>query len=155
MDAKYKDDRVWLGSSDADGEWPVAFHGTKSNAVKSIASEGLLVGKIVRDVMLDEAIKQKGEPANKPGLYVATHCNGGSHPRYTEQFDVQIPPAEMESFQVVFQCRVRPDAYTRHTSPVYVGEAWRLVEPGDIRPYGILLKDKSTKVQFEEEAKWK
>ena len=94
VDTKYKDDPVWLGSSNASGEWPAAFHGTKSQAVKSITDKGLLVGAIERDRMLPEAIQQKGEAVNRPGLYVATHCNGGSHPLYTELFDVQIPPGE-------------------------------------------------------------
>jgi hypothetical protein len=102
--------------------------------------------------MLDEAIAQKGDAVNRPGLYVATQCNGGSHPYYTEKFEVPKPSGDSESFQVVFQCRVRPGSYTTHTAPVKIGEAWRVVDPEAVRPYGILLKNTSIKVPFEEEA---
>jgi hypothetical protein len=151
VDKKYKDGEVWLGSSNKKGEWPVAFHGTRSLAVKSIADKGLLTGNVVRDRMLKEAIEQKGEAVNRPGLYVATHCNGGSHPYYTEKFEVPTPAGEIEAFQVVFQCRVRPGSYTVHTAPVMIGEAWRVVDPEDVRPYGILLKNTNLKVPFEED----
>ena len=129
VDNKFKDGVVWLGSSNAPGEWPVAFHGTKSVAVKNITDQGLLTGKTIRDAMLSEAIEQKGETVNRPGLYVATHCNGGSHPAYTEKFNVSTPSGKTETFHVVFQCRVRPGSYTTHTIPVSVGEAWRIVDP--------------------------
>jgi len=151
VDKKYKDGSVWLGSSNAPGEWPVAFHGTNSKAVRNISDKGLLTSSVVRDRMLKEAINQKGEEVNRPGLYVATHCNGGSHPYYTEKFDVQTPAEKTKTFQVVFQCRVRPDSYTIHTAPVKVGEAWRVVDPEAVRPYGILLKNTDIKVEFEED----
>ena len=149
IDKKYQDTSAWLGSINAHGEWPVAFHGTRSTAVRNIADHGLLTGKIVRDAMLTEAISQKGEEVNLPGLYVATHCNGGSHPLYTENFNIDVPPNDIESFAVVFQCRVRPDSYTTHTAPVCTGEAWRIVDPTAIRPYGILLKNSSIKVPYQ------
>jgi hypothetical protein len=151
VDKKYNDGSVWLGSTNAEGEWPVAFHGTRSLVVRSIADKGLLTGSVVRDRMLAEAIAQKGEQVNRPGLYVATHCNGGSHPYYTEKFEVPIPTGKTESFQVVFQCRVRPDSYTIHTEPVKVGKAWRVVDPEAVRPYGILLKNTDVKVEYEED----
>lgn len=99
--------------------------------------------------MLTEAVQQKGEAVNRPGLYVATHCNGGSHPQYTEKFNVSTPSGNIETFHVVFQCRVRPDSYTVHTTPVKEGVAWRIVDPTAIRPYGILLKSTSIKVKYE------
>lgn len=91
--------------------------------------------------MRTDAIQQKGQDFNKPGLYVATHCNGGAHPDYTEPFPVQSSPENIDNFRVVFQCRVRPDSFTTHTSPVTTGEAWRFVDPYAIRPYGILVKN--------------
>lgn len=151
VDNKFKDGVVWLGSSDAPGEWPAAFHGTKSLAVKGITDQGLLTTTIVRDRMLEEAITQKGPAVNRPGVYAATHCNGGSHPYYTEKFDVPVPNGKTKTFHVVFQCRVRPDSYTTHTAPVMVGSAWRMVDPTAVRPYGILLKNTDIKVPFEEE----
>jgi hypothetical protein len=87
----------------------------------------------------------------RAGLYVATHCNGGSHPFYTEKFDVQTPAGETETFHVVFQSQVRPDSYTHHTAPVMADEAWRVVDPEAVRPYGILLKNTNVKVPYEED----
>jgi hypothetical protein len=91
------------------------------------------------DAMMEEAIEQIGEEANRPGLYVATHCNGGSD-IYTQPFTVTAFPGKSEQFRIVFQCRVEPGKFTTHTSPVNVGEAWRIVDPKAVRPYGILLK---------------
>ncbi|UJR19776.1 hypothetical protein I4U23_022910 [Adineta vaga] len=141
VDDKYQDEPKWLGSINGPGEWPVAFHGTQSLAVKGIAELGLLTSSIKRDAMLDEAIQQKGQEVNRPGLYVATRCNGGSYPQYTNKFEVNISAEKIETFEVVFQCRVRPNSYTIHKRPVKVGEAWRIVDPTAVRPYGILLKN--------------
>jgi hypothetical protein len=117
--------------------------------VKGIADQGLLVSAAKTDLMMNDAIAQKGELANRPGLYVTTHCNGGSHPTYTTKFDVKTSPKKTETYQVVFQCRVQPDSYSIHKGPVKVGEAWRIVDPTAVRSYGILLKNINTKVQNE------
>lgn len=135
---KYPDDKLWLGSSNVDGEWAVAFHGTKAGAVKGIKAEGLLVTKV--DLKRDDAVKKGGAKYDKPGLYVATHCNGGAHPQYTTPFDVKSSPDATETYRIVFQCRVKPDTYTIHRSPVIKGHAWRFVDPEAVRPYGILVK---------------
>ena len=129
---KYPNDKLWLRKDNVDGEWPVAFHGTHGGAVKGITKQGLLITKA--DAMRKEAVDQKGEDFDKPGLYVATHCDGGAHPAYTKKFTVQSTKEKIETFRVVFQCRVKPDAYTVHTSPVSKGEAWRFVDPEAIRP---------------------
>lgn len=137
---KYKDDNsVWLGSSNADGEWPAAFHGTHSGAVSNISKMGLSTGTAKRDAMEQEAIQQLGETAKGTGLYLATLCNGGSHPQYTQPFTVTTND-KIEKFCVVFQCRVRPNSYSVHTRCVKEGKAWRVVDPTAIRPYGLLLK---------------
>ncbi|CAF3588012.1 unnamed protein product [Rotaria sp. Silwood1] len=137
---KYDKDVTWIGCINAEGEWPVAFHGTHSGAVSSIVQRGLSPGAAKTDVMIGEAIEQIDEEANRPGLYVATHCEGGSYPQYTVPFTVTTFPDKSEQFSMVFQCRVQPGKFTTHTSPVSVGEAWRIVDPNSIRPYGILLK---------------
>ncbi|CAF5160321.1 unnamed protein product [Rotaria sp. Silwood1] len=80
-----------------------------------------------------------GAEANRPGLYVPTHCDGGAK-IYTEPFTVTPYPDKTESFRIVFQCRVKPEKFTVHKSPVIDGNAWRYVDPSSIRPYGILLK---------------
>ena len=139
---KFPDDKLWLGSSNVDGEWAVAFHGTKGEAVKGIVEKGLLITKI--DAMRTEAVEKKGKYFDKPGLYVATHCTGGAHPWYTTPFQIEQSPDTFEKFRVVFQCRVKPDVYTVHRSPVDKGRAWRFVDPEYIRPYGILVKNEET-----------
>ena len=148
---KYGDDRNWIGRVNAEGEWPVAYHGTKKEAVSGIVKQGLLPGVVGRDAMLDEAIAQMGEEAKQPGLYVATHCNGGSYPQYTTPFTVITFPGKSEQFSIVFQCRVQPSKFTTHTTPVEKGEAWRTVDRFAIRPYGILLKKEQEKEEEEEE----
>lgn len=137
---KYGNDTTWIGRVNANGEWPVAFHGTRYDAVRGIVQDGLSPGTTKRDAMIDEAIAQIGEEAKQPGLYVATHCNDGSYPQYTTPFTVTTFPGKTERFSIVFQCRVEPGKYTTHTVPVKKGQAWRIVDPNSIRPYGILLK---------------
>ncbi|CAF4364343.1 unnamed protein product, partial [Rotaria sp. Silwood2] len=63
---KYEKDPKWLGQSNTEGEWPVAYHGTKSWAVASIVQQGLMTGAVKVDVMRPEAIQQMGEEANSP-----------------------------------------------------------------------------------------
>jgi hypothetical protein len=139
---KYEGDSVWLGHNNISGEWPVAFHGTHPTAVTKIAERGLSIGAAKRDLMMEEAIQQKGPTMNRAGLYLATHCNGGSD-GYATTFQVKTGD-KAETFQVVFQCRVEPDSFTIHTSCVRVGHGWRVVDPTAVRPYGLLLKKKDT-----------
>ncbi|CAF4027981.1 unnamed protein product [Adineta steineri] len=138
---KYPDDKLWIGSNNTDGEFAVAYHGTHAGAVQGIKEKGLLITNF--DAMRSEAVIQKGEEFDKPGLYVATHCTGGSHPAYTQPFTIQSSQNKSETFRVVFQCRVKPNEYTVHTSPVTRGQAWRFVDPNAIRPYGILVKNEA------------
>lgn len=149
VEDKYQSDELWLGDTNAEGEWPVAFHGTNANAVSGIVQHGLLPSAVKTDAMLNEAIEQIGEEADQPGLYVATHCNGGSD-MYTNPFTVTAYPGKSEQFRIVFQCRVQPGKFTTHTSPVDVGEAWRIVDPKAVRPYGILLKKENSGESVEE-----
>jgi hypothetical protein len=141
---KYGSENVWLGSSNSDGEWPVAFHGTHSGAVSGIIQDGLSAGTAKRDLMQPEAIQQLGPAAKGIGLYLATHCNGGSYPQYTHPFTVSTGD-KTENYCVVFQCRVRPKSFSVHTGCVKTGKAWRVIDPTAIRPYGLLLKKEETK----------
>lgn len=143
VDNKFDNDTLWLGCINRPGEWPVAFHGTCAEAVTGIVQHGLLPSAVKVDAMRDEAIEQIGDEADRPGLYVATHCNGGSD-LYTRVFTVTTFPGKSEQFRIVFQCRVQPGKYTTHKSPVKEGEAWRIVDPKAVRPYGILLKKETS-----------
>jgi hypothetical protein len=137
---KFPGGNVWLDSNNVAGEWAAAFHGTKVEIVKSMNQDDFPTREIVKDRMREEAVEQRGTEFDKPGLYVTTHCNGGAHPTYTKPFSVPSSQNKTETFRIVFQCRVKPDAYTTHTFPVNEGEAWRFVDPDAIRPYGILVK---------------
>ncbi|CAF1523373.1 unnamed protein product [Rotaria sordida] len=94
--------------------------------------------------MRNEAVEQKEKYFDRPGLYVAIHCTGGSHPAYTKPFTISKSPEITETFRVVFQCCVKPDAFTIHEGPVKKGHAWRFVDSDAIRPYGILIKNENT-----------
>ena len=139
---KFPHDKLWLGQSNVQGEWAVAFHGTKGGAVKGITEKGLLF--TYADAKRAEAVQLGGKDFDKPGLYVATHCTGGAHPLYTSSFPIQSSVEKTDNFRVVFQCRVKPGVYTAHRSPVNKGHAWRFVDPEAIRPYGILVKNEET-----------
>lgn len=137
---KYADGNVWLGHSNSVGEWPVAYHGTYARAVSSVAQHGLSTDTEQQDPMREEAIQQMGTAMNRPGLYLTTHCNGGCDADATT---FQIRSGELvQTFQVVFQCRVRPGSFTVHRVPEGEGHIWRVVDPAAIRPYGLLLRRK-------------
>lgn len=104
--------------------------------------QGLSLGAAKRDRLLDEAVQQKGPAMNRAGLYLATHCNGGSD-AYAKSFTVENGDID-ETYQVVFQCRVKPDSFTVHTSCVNTGHGWRVVDPSAVRPYGLLLRKQNT-----------
>ncbi|CAF4860968.1 unnamed protein product [Rotaria sp. Silwood1] len=122
IDHKHLDDATWLSCDNADDEWPVAFQGTHQNTINN--------GSLQFD----------GIEMNEPRLYLATHCNGGSHPRFTEVFSVKVSNKNTENYRLVFQCRVQPKMFTVHESSIEKGEMWRFVDPKAIRPYGLLLK---------------
>jgi hypothetical protein len=107
--------------------------------VLGIPKEGPLASNTARDVMKGEAIQQMGEEVDCSGIYVTTHCNDGAD-RYASAFSFTALSRKVENLQVIFQCRVQPGKFTKHTEPVKVGEAWRFVDQNSIRPYGILLK---------------
>jgi hypothetical protein len=109
---KYPGDQVWLGMNNSRDEWAVAYHGTKSDAVRGIKDKG---------------------------LYVATHCERGAS-NYTIPFTVKDSTGKIKNYRVVFQCRVQPGKFTVHKSLVTAGMAWRVYDEKAIRPYGLLLK---------------
>ena len=137
---KYPGDDRWLGCKNIEGEWPVAFHGTHAEVVNDITRDGLSIEKVQHDSMREEAVQEVGVKADRPGLYLATRCTGGAHPYYTKSFSVFVSEKKTERFRVVFQCRVKPEEFTTHTSLVSGVETWRVVDPNAVRPYGILLR---------------
>jgi hypothetical protein len=137
----------WLGMTNGPNEWTVAYHGTKWYAVRSIVDTVLGPGRA--DFYRCEAVQIIGARADTDGIYLATHCNGGSdNDRYAEHFTVNLPTGNAgttECYRIVFQCRVQPDAFTEHNwaigtpaSPLI--REIRVFERDAIRPYGILLR---------------
>lgn len=144
VDEKYPGDNIWLGSTNAEGEWPIAFHGTHLSAIDGITQHGLLISGSETDVGRGEAVKQMGPTMDQPGIYLTTHCNDGAHPNYTRAFSLEMPGKTKKSFRIVFMCRVQPGKFTTHQISVPKGHNWRIVDPDAIRPYGILVKDEDT-----------
>ena len=136
---KYPNDKLWLGMSNAPGEWAVAYHGTGPGSVRGIIDKGLLQNLVTHDACKAEAERQNPSILDVKGLYVATHCDGGAA-CYTTPYTIKDSIGVDKKYEVVFQCRVQPGKYTEHESPVKVGKAWRVFDEKAIRPYGILLK---------------
>ena len=141
VDGKYPDDDNWLGSENLPGEWPVAFHGTHTNAASSFTQNGLFVSADETDVAREEAIQQMGSAVDRPGIYLTTHCDGGAHPMYTQTYRLPLIDGKRRQFLLVFMCRVAPGQFTTHESVVPLGSARRVVDANAVRPYGILVKD--------------
>ncbi|CAF3408299.1 unnamed protein product [Rotaria socialis] len=139
VDDKYFEDQAWLGMNNGPGEWAVAYHGTQSNAVKGIKNDGFLQDFTSRDLMKDEAKCQNQSVPDVKGLYVATHCEGGAS-IYSRPFTIKDSKDASKNYKIVFQCRVQPEKFTQHQTPVDVGMAWRVFDEKAIRPYGLLLK---------------
>ncbi|CAF1312542.1 unnamed protein product [Didymodactylos carnosus] len=137
---KYPNDELWLGMKNSSGEWSVAYHGTRAEAVKDITREGLLNSKTRKDACKQEAINQVGSIAAGNGIYLATHCQGGAD-MYTTTFQVKNKNGREVRYKTVFQCRVQPDKFTEHDFPVCSGKALRVYDEKAIRPYGILIKE--------------
>lgn len=87
-----------------------------------------------------EVIQQIGSKANRPGLYLGTHCQREGHPDHTKSFTAPSSRRATDRFRVVLQRRVKPGAFKTHRASVKTGEAWRLVDPDPVRRYGILVK---------------
>lgn len=141
IDGKYSGDDAWLKSDNKPGEWPVAYHGTHTNSASSFTGNSLFVSSDETDTGRQEAIQQKGSAFDRPGIYLTTHCDGGAHPLYTKTYSLPLIEGHIRKFLLVFMCRVHPEEFTVHRNSVPIGDAWRLVNPDAIRPYGILVKN--------------
>lgn len=111
---------TWLGSCNQDGEWAVAYHGTKECCVDSIAKTGLRHGD---------------HNAYGVGVYcspnISTTVNDGyARPfyfegqRYVCSIQTRVDPCKL------FQCKINggPEDY------------WLMKDESAIRPYGICIK---------------
>jgi ubiquitin len=116
LKVNYKyDSNTWLGSSNAPGEWPVAYHGTGYHNSLSIADEGFKLAKGVRF-------------AYGRGIYSTPNVETAE--LYAKEFTWK----NGKRYKVVVQSRVNPNNLSKF------GDYW--VSPGDedLRPYGLCIK---------------
>lgn len=135
---KYEPDQKWIGRVNRPGEYSIAYYGTKE-LHRSNFETVLRTDSIRLDFIKQQILGQIGENDRKLGIYVTTHCEGGSHPFCTERFTVKTA-SNKEQFFMLFQCLALSDKATSHIGFTQQGRAWRFVDPHFIRPFGILLK---------------
>ncbi|KAJ2986362.1 hypothetical protein NUW58_g5065 [Xylaria curta] len=111
------DSDVWLGSSNAPGEWPVSYHGTGRLNAESIAEVGYKLSKGVRFLY-------------GSGVYSSPSVTTAE--AYAREFS-----SHGKRYKVIIQNRVNP-ANLRKVPTV---DYW--ISPGDedIRAYGLCIKE--------------
>lgn len=122
VNGKYEDE-VWLGSRNGRGEWPVSYHGTKIDAVNSIAPKGYDLAKHNRF-------------AHGRGVYSTPDINVARG--FAKSFSVNG-----EDYLVILQNRVNPKNVIKlSTDETGNGEYWISPTTADIRPYGVCIMKK-------------
>jgi hypothetical protein len=140
-------DPSWIGYVNGTGEWPVAYHGTNSNAgVSGIMSSGLLQAFVQRDAFEVESrsMSEKARLASGKGLYASPDVSVCEIDRYAREISVPIEGG-VAKYLVAFQCRVEPTSFTAHhrgdgKSLKNDNRYWRIFTEDAIRPYGLLIK---------------
>ena len=128
---RYQDDNIWLGpnglrNAPASGEWPVSYHGTKIEFVPSITKQGLQPGP--------NALFGKG-------IYSSPSIEMVEWMGYAKDFK-----HNGKVYKVALQNRVNP--FPLRVIPAQctgAGADYWLSQSGDIRPYGVLIKEFATK----------
>ncbi|KAF3912595.1 hypothetical protein AA313_de0200406 [Arthrobotrys entomopaga] len=116
VNGKYGSD-VWLGSSDARGEWPVSYHGTGLRNAESIAEEGYKLAKSYNFVH---------------GVGIYSSPSHSIAEAYAKDF-----PYQGKRYKIIFQNRVNPDSLNKIPNIDY----WVSPADADIRPYGLCIKE--------------
>ena len=120
---KYGNDKTWLGTCNAEGEWPIAYHGVG----------GHLVYNKTRSIIKNNFITGNGN-AFGDGIYF------GREIRVADEFAKYTQDGI--KYNVVFMCRVNPKKLKIVKK---YPEYWLLPEnsKGDfIRPYRLLIREK-------------
>jgi hypothetical protein len=115
VSGKYKND-IWVGSTNTDQEWPVAFHGTNFDGLKGICLDGFDISKSQRDKF------GKGHYTT-PLITIA------------EKFATEAS-IDGVLIKYVVQTRVNPKSINRKNDDKY----WILPNDDDLRPYGFCYK---------------
>eukprot|EP00210_Caulerpa_lentillifera_P008786 g8382.t1 len=125
---QYEDDK-WLGpdgirTNSSDDEWPVSYHGTSKHNAESIAQKGF-------DLSKGKRFKFGQGIYSTPDLRIA------------ENFATEFKH-EGKIYLMVMQNRVNPSTLIKlNTTDVGgSGEYWLNPKQTDVRPYGILIKEK-------------
>eukprot|EP00210_Caulerpa_lentillifera_P008805 g8401.t1 len=124
---QFENDR-WLGTdetrtSSSCGEWPVSYHGTSKQNAESIAQYGFDISKGKR---------------SKFGQGIYTTPDLKIAERYATEFK-----HEEKTYLIVVQNRVNPETLKKlKTTDIGTGEYWLNPRSTDVRPYGILIKEK-------------
>ncbi|CAF2897090.1 unnamed protein product [Rotaria sp. Silwood2] len=120
---KYEDE-AWLGSNNSPNEWPVSYHGTKHDAVNSIAQ------------IRYDLTKQK-RFAHGRGIYSTPD------PNVAKQFAKSFT-TDGQQYLVILQNRVNPKSLIKLShEETGNGEYWISPDTADIRPYGVCIMKKS------------
>ena len=152
-----KDRNKWMDMSGEPGEWAVAYHGTAMKNVPLIIDNGFRAGQHFQ-VPLGNPDTRTGDPIGAgaifctPNLKIAESYSNGNEDGGT----MGTPAAEIDGHTLffAFQCRVRPSAIRRPERPHSTNNdeevmgpdgvfEWVVNSPDDIRPYGILVRDKA------------
>ncbi|CAI2165335.1 8498_t:CDS:1 [Funneliformis geosporum] len=120
-------DNDWLGVQNrrtpfesVEGEWIVSYHGTAKFNANSIAKDGFLLSKGKRFVFGHGIY-------STPNIEIAAKY-------YAKDFVY-----DREKYKVVFQNRVKPDAYKTVSTDLY-GDYFVIGNDRDIRPYGLCFQ---------------
>lgn len=111
-------DNTWMCLDGRKGEWAVAYHGTKQDALLPILLNGLKAGS--RQAYSDEV---------GSGIYCTPNLSVAIGYSSVEQVG-------SHKVRFVLQCRVRPAAIKKCSKANY----WVINKTEDMRPYGILVQ---------------
>ena len=140
---KYDINNIWLGMSNIEGEWWVAYHGAarykKSNEVKTIIKNIVENGFLIGDNQVHEDFPNINNLSNKThskvgkGLYLSDKIAEAE--KYAGNVEIGS-----KKYKIAFMCRVCPNKVRISSDR----NDYFVVDPNDdcVRPYRILLKDK-------------
>lgn len=148
-------DNTWMGMSGKDGEWGVAYHGTAMNIVPLIIKNGFKVGTGQGAKNADDTrtgTKVGSGVFCTPNLTTVECYANGAEDGGSEQ-KTAASKLDGHTLFFAFQCRIRPGAirrpdrhFARNNDEECMGVdgvfEWIINSPQDIRPYGVLVRDK-------------
>lgn len=117
-------DNTWLREDDSG--WAVAYHGTAKDSLPGILCTGFRVGS-----------RQKFEKELGAGVYCTPWIGVAQHYSKPQMH-------RGHSVQIVLQLRVKPSAVrlvTHKKATDFERKYWVINEPGDVRAYGVLVRE--------------